>query len=329
VAERSIDSVTHRKPGDLLDVYDFNAVVDAVKKKLASPFGIQVGGNIAIADQRLGQKSYEHEVYSDAEDIPPWSVFGISSLPDQDVVAGSIPRFSVVKLGTNGGNAGQPFTNGQSGIPYKGFGTARPLYSAVLVRLQVTGTLPNAGQFCGVVLDTYGVGTESVGLLCVASETGQDDGNSYAYCVSALAPGAILGEVAETITGFNSSTMTLGHGKVKVQFKDSSDDLYAALDPSVPASGGSGTGDWELPVYSADTDQINAGSVVICESVAGIGLMAIKLAVEGSSASEGCVKTIGGVFFGGLPSVAMGPGVRIVVVDANNCLGLVGGHQCP
>lgn len=294
--------------GDIIRASDWNALVDGINKVPWAPFGMGDGSN--RAQPRVGQSTL---VVSSTHSggIPPWSVFGITSYPDNEV--------QPVKLSARRIGPGDPasqfgmFTNGPSELADGGTCHAHMVNGYFPCRIEVTGDDPVPGWPCGVEPGTFGVGHGQYGLLCVALE---DDGSGtkYAWCVRAFDAAAMVGEVTEQITSRDGDTP--GSGTVAMQVL-SGGDLVDAIDPS-DSMGSDDT--MEFPVLSLSDEAIDVSAFVLASVVVGVGLIAVKLA-EGSS---------GGCF---IPNVAYDDLVFSEMPDAilgveDGCLVLVAVGVC-
>lgn len=181
------DIIDTRKPHDMMRAEEWNTLIKWAKRGLQtySPYGAAGSGYYATRDSSP-DGSYLF-AYSE-EDVPAFSVFGISGEPQSDLIAGE-PLVSVIKiLGANASAinvnpwaAFSLFTNGEVEIAAAGQGTIHPLSGYKMHRLEVTGTTPVAGMPCGVKPGTWGVGTENYGMMCLAlDDSGSTD---YAWCI--------------------------------------------------------------------------------------------------------------------------------------------------
>lgn len=212
--------------------------------------------------------------------IPAYGVFGVRTGETADDLATT----RVEQIGeSQAGSMFALYTNGKDAIAAGSYFPAE-LIDARTCRLLLTGTAPAAGEPCGVVPGTWGIGATYAGLVCRATPTG--DGYAWASMASSQ---ALLGVVDTTITAYAPGTSTLGSGTVAVNARQSLDDtLISVSSPAAPTEAQT------LTVYNYTPVPIPTGSVVAAVAVAGIGFVCLPLGVEPESSSGSGSGPVGG-----------------------------------
>lgn len=263
----------YHRAGERMTLTNYNALVDKALEQRSRPArGIQSG---EVAGQRDSRDKDDSIVAYSEDEVPEYSVFGITGLPDEALVA---PTTVQVQQVLEHGSPMILYTNGSCVIPSEGQGTAKPLNKYSLAKVACDpDDPPVAGMTCGPKPGDWTVCSKSFGLVChyVESDgeegsTSDDETGSFALVSSGFEAGAFLMKVTEKVTAFAKETETLGKGKAKVFARDAdAETLSAALSPADASS------DWIHDVYSEQTDDVDEGDLVLAVLVVGVGLVIV------------------------------------------------------
>lgn len=190
--------IRRRRPGEKtgISASEWNAIRDALVSAGYLDYGFDGGQGRARRDARLSAKRGVLAYNDDEEDAPEWAVFGVStSSTDETAVSPTKTIFKRID-GTDPWAPFLLFTNAGVEVPAGAQGVVYPVNAAWETRLRVEGESPLVGEPCGVVVDTWGVGTENFGMMTLAvDDAGEDE------CVSILwsPPTALLGKTDATV----------------------------------------------------------------------------------------------------------------------------------
>jgi hypothetical protein len=272
----SVDALQHQRRGDALTHETINALIDGVKRESAGELGYADSNAINVRQRKSAQPSY-----------PVW-VTADTTIPQHAVIAVWEQQASGTPIQLMGGRAGTSqlgtplglFTNDNIEIPTDCKGAVRPLgdYEPFLVKVE--GTLPDVGDPCGLVINSWGVGAGRTGFVCLSEpvDMSSEFSGEYVWCMRSQEIGAVLGEVTTEAPAFDEDGDVAGEGVLKVLYRvENTNVLEEAANPAT------GTAPWLLPFFNLASVAAEEGVKIRVENTLGVGLTFLES--EGSSGS--------------------------------------------
>jgi hypothetical protein len=240
------------KKGDRISAEHYAAVVRGMQEALMKEH----------PDGRKPEDNWKVVLYT--EDIEPWSIFGIT----EATKTSSEQYFKVAKieqpLVTPTGGLTILAVNEAQGYRSGTYGYAKIISAEHYGFVRFEGTAPQPGHICGVDFGTGLVSADRTGLICI----GEPDMYDHISVVRARDPIQVIGCVTQSIGAYNASQKQFGSGKIKIQYRDNTDEnrRKVAIDPK------SGE-EYEIKVWNSWNKMFPAGSLVRCVDTMGVGLM--------------------------------------------------------
>ena len=263
---RLAEDLREKAPGDRLHASEINALIRAHRRTSWFDNGLEGEGFTATGAKHRAVSDWVQ--FSTTITVPPYSVFSLIAGEAWDEPV----RFTAKQIGlAAGGSPLHLFTNGQTEIPANHQGNARPINSFTPTRLAYdqAGTDPLVGWPCGPKFESWEVGTDRFGLVCVAVDTTEH----IVEVLRTADPQGVVGVVETEVTAFDPDTDTLGAGVLSIQGRTPSTDVLALQkDPATSAT------PWNIPVYSLRTTTIAVDEVVTADNIMGVGLVIPKSA---------------------------------------------------
>ena len=269
---------TYRKGGRQIFSDDLNAFRAATVKVATVGEGFSEDEGLS-ENTKLVRPTSPVVIEDPAEDIPPFSIFGLRGAGDTQRGPISVRAQQIAANDTSAtGSAVTLYTNRNEKITMAEEGWAYPLIPGEREFIVYNGSaIPQIGYPCGVEPGSYIISGEFSGLVCVTKNfTEELDGETYSgVWVTLTQHGTLLGKASTGISPHNTTTNTLGKGKVKVHLRNPSASLVIseALDPKLDGTVGA-TDYFELDVRNAG-GAIALDEPVLLHSVAGVGMLAV------------------------------------------------------